>query len=251
MVLTSFIVFASWFIQGISGFGSAVFMITFLSFFINIKSAVITLVFIQALGPLSILFFVKVHKLKINSIYVVLYLVIGSIIGVGIGTQILKIISITSMEILCGIFFLSIGIFDITIILNKNNTLNIFPKLKPRYGLIVGAFSGIFSALAGSGGPPVAIYLRNIFREFDEYRFLISLYFVFIITIRLSYYYGMNLIHNIQYRYILWWGISSILGLWSGRYISKYMKSKYLHISVPILVIICGILLLIKALNLT
>ncbi len=149
------------------------------------------------------------------------------------------------MEIICGLFFISIGIFDIISIFKKE--LSVFSKLKPKHGLLVGIFSGIFSALAGTGGPPVAIYLRNITKEFDEYRFLISLYFVLIVGTRFAVYIIMRTFHDVKYQYILWWAIASLTGLWTGRYTSKFIKIKHLHLSVPFLVFICGILLLIKA----
>ncbi len=240
LFITSLIIFVSWIVQGISGFGGGVFMLTLLSLVMNIKSAVFTFSFIQALGPLSILLATKIYKPNIR---LMLYLLIGSFLGIFLGTNILKVINTPYMEIFAGIFFVSIGVFD-GLVIFKKEILNIGAKIELRHGFLVGIMSGIFSAIVGVGGPPVAIYLRNIVKEFDEYRYLISLYFVLIVGIRLSMYYLLHVFSHVRYDYIAYWGISSLAGLWTGRLVSRFINKHYLNLSVPFLTVICGLLLI-------
>ncbi len=235
----------SWIIQGISGFGGGVFMLTLLSLVMNIKSAVLTFSFIQVLGPLSILLTIKSYKPNIK---IIAYLIIGSFIGIFTGTHILKVIGIPYMEMLSGLFFMSIGFFD-GIVIFKKEILDLTSKIEAKHGILVGFVSGIFSAIVGVGGPPAAIYLRNIVKEFDEYRYLISLYFVLIVCIRLFTYYMLHAFSNVRYDYIAYWGASSLAGLWIGRFISRFIRTRYLNLSVPFLTIICGILLVGKGIK--
>ncbi|MGC8588205.1 MAG: sulfite exporter TauE/SafE family protein [Hydrogenobaculum sp.] len=238
-------IFASWVVQGISGFGGGVFMVTLLSLVMNIKSAVLTFSFIQALGPLSILLVSKSYKPNMRMIF---YLITGSFVGIFLGAHILKIISATYMEMFSGLFFISIGIFD-GLSIFKNELLDLTSKIEIKHGFFVGVLSGVFSGIVGIGGPPAAIYLRNIVKEFDEYRYLISIYFVLIVGIRLFIYYILHAFSNVRYEYIAYWGVASVMGLWTGRFISRFINKRYLNLSVPFLTIICGILLIAKGLK--
>jgi Sulfite exporter TauE/SafE. len=235
-------IFASWIVQGVSGFGGGVFMLTLLSLVMNIKSAVLTFSFIQALGPFSIILVSKSYKPNIKMIF---YLISGSFVGIFLGAHILKIISVPYMEILSGLFFISIGMFD-GLAIFKNELLNLTSKIEIKHGFLVGVVSGVFSGIVGIGGPPAAIYLRNIVKEFDEYRYLISIYFVLLVGIRLFIYYMLHAFSNVRYDYILYWGIASVAGLWTGRFISRFINKRYLNLSVPFLTIICGIILIAK-----
>ncbi|MGC9143540.1 sulfite exporter TauE/SafE family protein [Hydrogenobaculum sp.] len=238
-------IFASWVVQGISGFGGGVFMVTLLSLVMNIKSAVLTFSFIQALGPLSILLVSKSYKPNMRMIF---YLITGSFVGIFLGAHILKIISATYMEMFSGLFFISIGIFD-SLFIFKNELLDLTSKIEIKHGFFVGVLSGVFSGIVGIGGPPAAIYLRNIVKEFDEYRYLISIYFVLMVGIRLFIYYILHAFSNVRYEYIAYWGVASVMGLWTGRFISRFINKRYLNLSVPFLTIICGILLIAKGLK--
>ncbi|HEK25290.1 MAG TPA: sulfite exporter TauE/SafE family protein [Hydrogenobaculum sp.] len=238
-------IFASWVVQGISGFGGGVFMVTLLSLVMNIKSAVLTFSFIQALGPLSILLVSKSYKPNMRMIF---YLITGSFVGIFLGAHILKIISATYMEMFSGLFFISIGIFD-SLFIFKNELLDLTSKIEIKHGFSVGVVSGVFSGIVGIGGPPAAIYLRNIVKEFDEYRYLISIYFVLMVGIRLFIYYILHAFSNVRYEYIAYWGVASVMGLWTGRFISRFINKRYLNLSVPFLTIICGILLIAKGLK--
>ncbi|PMP92604.1 MAG: sulfite exporter TauE/SafE family protein [Hydrogenobaculum sp.] len=238
-------IFASWVVQGISGFGGGVFMVTLLSLVMNIKSAVLTFSFIQALGPLSILLVSKSYKPNMRMIF---YLITGSFVGIFLGAHILKIISATYMEMFSGLFFISIGIFD-SLFIFKNELLDLTSKIEIKHGFFVGVVSGVFSGIVGIGGPPAAIYLRNIVKEFDEYRYLISIYFVLMVGIRLFIYYILHAFSNVRYEYIAYWGVASVMGLWTGRFISRFINKRYLNLSVPFLTIICGILLIAKGLK--
>ncbi|MGC8649400.1 MAG: sulfite exporter TauE/SafE family protein [Hydrogenobaculum sp.] len=238
-------IFASWVVQGISGFGGGVFMVTLLSLVMNIKSAVLTFSFIQALGPLSILLVSKSYKPNMRMIF---YLITGSFVGIFLGAHILKIISATYMEMFSGLFFISIGIFD-GLSIFKNELLDLTSKIEIKHGFFVGVLSGVFSGIVGIGGPPAAIYLRNIVKEFDEYRYLISIYFVLMVGIRLFIYYILHAFSNVRYEYIAYWGVASVMGLWTGRFISRFINKRYLNLSVPFLTIICGILLIAKGLK--
>jgi len=143
------VVFAA-FIRGVSGFGQAMILAPILLLMLNSKSVVPIVLFIGLFLNIILLRYAFRH-VNFNRITPI---IIGSLLGIPLGTFIIKIIDPMLLKMLIG---------SITIIFAVPLALNLaLPFARER--LVSGVFgfiSGILATSTGLPGPPIVLYIHN------------------------------------------------------------------------------------------
>ncbi len=147
IVLIAFIFLAAGFIQGLSGFGSALLAMPLLTMFIDLKIAV-------SLCILNSLLITSYLSLKLRNYMErdkILPLIIGSIPGTIIGVMFLKNAESDILKLLLGMLIVFYCIFSLIC------------KPAPRalhraWSYLAGFGTGFIGSAFGAGGPPVIIY---------------------------------------------------------------------------------------------
>lgn len=189
--LTFVIIFAGAFVQGISGFGSAMVWMSFLPLIMGFPSAsalvppMLTLIGIQ----MSIQLYKHIHW-KTTLVPLVV-----SMISTGVGVWILTFTTTRTMQIVLGAFLLLIGIYFFA---TAKNPIKI--EAKPVNGGIAGLVAGVFTGLLNIGGPPLAIYYNAAAENPLQYK------------------------ANIEFNFLIMYGSAVLIKAFSGAYTPELIK---------------------------
>jgi len=142
-----FILFVAGWVQGVSGFGSALIAIPLLTLIIDIKTAVP----LCALTSTVIATYMTLQLRHVFDLKKIGPLVMGAIPGIAVGVTLLKTVPSNIIQTLMGLFLMGYGLY------------NLFFTIHPRplhrwWGYLSGFLSGAIGAAFGAGGPPAIIY---------------------------------------------------------------------------------------------
>lgn len=137
---------ASW-VQGVTGFGSALVAIPLLSLIIDIKEAVPLCI----LASLIITTYMAIQLRRHFDKKKIIPLCIGSIPGIVIGSTLLKLVPSDIIKSLLGILLITYALYNIFFTI-KQRSINY------RWGYLAGFLSGAIGAAFSAGGPPSIIY---------------------------------------------------------------------------------------------
>lgn len=147
IITICFILFLAGWVQGVSGFGSALVAIPLLILIIDIKTAVPLCVLSSSVVATYMTLQLR-HSFdlkKIGPLYV------GSVPGIAVGVTLLKTVPSNIIKSLMGLFLVGYGVYNLF--------FTIPPKrLHRRWGYIAGFLSGAIGAAFSAGGPPAIIY---------------------------------------------------------------------------------------------
>lgn len=166
-LLAGFIFLGAGFIQGLTGFGSALVAIPLLSLIIDIKAAVPLCI----LNGLIITVYLAVklsHHLDRRKI---LPLVLGSIPGVFAGATLLKRVDSYVIRIGIGVLLISYSLYNL---LTRPRPLN--PGRG--WGYVAGFLTGAIGAAFSAGGPPAIVYTTLTDWKKEEIKATLSGFFV-------------------------------------------------------------------------
>ena len=166
--LISLIFLLAGFIQGVSGFGSALVAIPLLSLIIDIKSAVP----LCMLNSLVITTFLSLKMRKDLDKSKILPLCISAVPGIIVGSTILKQVESSIIRLWIGLLLISYSLYSL------------FSKPKPRklskvWAYIAGFLSGAIGAAFSAGGPPTIIYTTLNNWKKDTIKATLSGFFLF------------------------------------------------------------------------
>ncbi|MBU1234399.1 MAG: sulfite exporter TauE/SafE family protein [Proteobacteria bacterium] len=156
------------FIQGMTGFGSALVAIPLLSLFLDIKSAVP----LCMLNSLVITTFLSLKMRKHLDRKKLIPLCLAAVPGIIIGSTLLKLVSSTVIRISMGILIVAYSLYSL------------FSTPKPRklhkaWSYVAGFSSGAIGAAFSAGGPPTIIYTTLNGWNKDEIKATLSGFFLF------------------------------------------------------------------------
>lgn len=208
------VLFAGAFIQGISGFGSAMVWMSFLPLLISYTHAAAIVPFMLAiLGA-----FMTIKLFKHVQWKVAIVPLIVSFISTSIGVWIMSMTTVKTMQIVLGVFLFLIGIY---FFITSNNPISIKPT--PINGGIAGFIAGVFTGLLNIGGPPLAIYYNQATEE--PMQFKANLEFNFFIM------YGwaaiMKAIQGAVDQQLMIYFIPAVTGLLAGSIIGLRLFGKF------------------------
>lgn len=137
---------ASW-VQGVTGFGSALVAIPLLSLIIDIKEAVPLCV----LASLIITTYMAIQLRKNFDRRKILPLCIGSLPGIFVGSTLLKLVPSDTIKTLLGILLISYALYNIFFSIRQR-------PISFRWGYLAGFLTGAIGSAFSAGGPPSIIY---------------------------------------------------------------------------------------------
>ena len=146
-LLAGFIFFAAGFIQGLTGFGSALVAIPLLALIIDIKAAVPLCI----LNGLIITVYLAVQLRRHLDRGKILPLVLGSIPGIFVGVTLLKRVDSTVIRTGIGLLLIIYSLYNLVACPRPFNPARI-------WGYIAGFMTGAIGAAFSAGGPPTIVY---------------------------------------------------------------------------------------------
>jgi uncharacterized membrane protein YfcA len=149
-ILSFCAVFLAAFIRGISGFGFALILAPILLLVLNSKSIVVINLFLGIITNI-IVFVYSIRSLNLRRI---LPIVVGSLLGIPLGTWIIVFINPSVLKILIGGVII---VFAVPMVIGFTRT---FEKERAAGG-ISGFISGILVSSTSLGGPPVVLFMHN------------------------------------------------------------------------------------------
>lgn len=187
------------------------------------------------------IFAVALHWHRWKSDLVVLLLP-GAIVGVTIGT--LLITNAPTAAIQRG-FGTVVLLFTLYKVFEKRILGAVTYAAHDWHGMLAGLISGVASALAHNGGPPVSIYLMMQGVEPREFISTSAIFFLLLNWIKIPYYYFANLFDLQKLLSIIWLLPLVPLGVWVGRWIGYRLKKATFDRIILGLVALTGVLLVI------
>jgi uncharacterized protein len=185
------------------------------------------------------LFAVGLHWRRWNADYVVLLLP-GAIVGVTIGT--LFITNAPTVAIQRGLGAVVL-LFTLYKVFEKRILGAMTYIARDWHGLLAGVITGIASALAHNGAPPVSIYLLMQDVEPKVFISTAAIFFALLNWIKIPYYYFANLFDIQQLLSIIWLMPLVPVGVWVGRWIGYRLKKATFERIVVGLVGLTGLML--------
>lgn len=161
--------FAGAFVQGITGFGSAMVFMSFLPLVIPLSSA-------SAMVPVMLTIIgiqVTIKLFKHINWKTILVPLILSMVSASIGVWIMQFFTVKTMQIILGCFLIFVGIYSFA---TSKHPIRIKPTLIS--GGIAGLIAGIFTGLLNIGGPPLAIYYNAATDDPKEFKGNIEFNFI-------------------------------------------------------------------------
>ena len=153
------IIFAAYFIRGITGFGSGLIAVPLLVQFLPLTVVVPVILITDFSASITL----GVHTRKQIRWDEIRPLLVFGILGVVVGTTLLVKLPTTPLLVTLGALIL---LFGLRSMLNLQRT----HKLSRRWAVPAGFIGGTVSALFGTGGPPYVIYLNHRLRDKGELR---------------------------------------------------------------------------------
>ncbi len=166
-LLAGFIFLGAGFIQGLTGFGSALVAIPLLALIIDIKAAVPLCI----LNGLIITIYLAVQLRRYLDRRKILPLVLGSIPGVFVGATLLKRVDSDVIRTGIGLLLISYSLYNLLARPRPLNPARI-------WGYIAGFLTGAIGAAFSAGGPPTIVYTTLTDWKKEEIKATLSGFFV-------------------------------------------------------------------------
>lgn len=235
LYLIILIVMAAGFIQGLSGFGSAIIAIPLLSFFLDIKTAVPLVIMLGIIIGL-----INTRELIHHNQYNRLApLIIGALCGIPVG-----VVFISSMQENIVLFVLSILLITYSLYTMLGLKVRIFRQRLFAY--IAGFFSGWLGATLSISGPPIILYTTAQNWSAKEKKSILATYFLLVSILTAIGFYVSGMLND---RVMILFGYSVIpliVGTYLGIFAFNKLVSNYQSLIINLFVLSLGIILLVK-----
>jgi len=167
-LLISMIFLLAGFIQGVSGFGSALVAIPLLSLIIDIKAAVPLCI----LNSLVITTYLSLKMRKHLDTKKILPLCIAAVPGIIVGSTILKQVGAGIIRVCLGVLLVAYSLYSLLMTPKPR-------KLHRAWSYLAGFLSGAIGAAFSAGGPPTIIYTTLNDWKKDTIKATLSGFFLF------------------------------------------------------------------------
>ncbi len=158
--------------KGLTGFGGALFSVSVLIIFFEVRDVVPIISIVDIVSGLILLPSIRNYINKQMLITISAGLFVGTIVGV----YFLKSLSNHILEI---IFAILVILFSLRMLFYRGSIIRKFNKLKIFFGSFFGFVAGITGGMFGADGPPVVLYLNNQIKDKNFLRgTLISIFLV-------------------------------------------------------------------------
>ncbi len=237
--LVSLIFLLAGFIQGLSGFGSALLAMPLLTLFIDVKTAVP----LCMLNSLLIASYLSLQLKDYMEREKILPLIAGSLPGIYLGVTFLKSAESMLIQILLGVIIISYGVYSLVF---QPRTR----KIHRIWSYIAGFGTGFIGAAFSAGGPPAIIYTTLTGWSKDYIKATLTGFF-FVGSLISAFAHAVSgLTNTLVIKYFFVSFVFVLLGVYIGsRLYNRTNRQEYIRIILFILIIL-GLIMIISALSL-
>ncbi len=209
--------FIAWFFQAFTGFGAGIFIVGILSIFHLPHTVIVSSALINLIGTSFMsIFLLKFVRPRWD---LILLLILGSVPGIFLGTHILLGLSKEGVKFVIGLFILLMGLYDIGV--QRGMLGNLKMRERKINTITVGFIAGVFAGLVGMGGPPPVVYLNQVLKDIEQFKFTLTVFFTSNIFFRLVSYYAQGGMVHMDYSLILYSTLAIPPAIYAGIYISR------------------------------
>lgn len=187
LLLAGLIVFLATFVRGFTGFGGALIMVPLLALIWDIRGVIVLVGLLQAVtGGLLI----RISRKLIDRARLA-RLLVGSVLGLALGTLLLASLPVIWIARILGVFTLVIGAWTMLRIRGVRR-----PTSEPRrmVSAVVSLVAGLLHGLVGTSGPVIVPYLQRVLPSPGQFRATLLAYFFLLDVLRLAGYLPLGLI---------------------------------------------------------
>ncbi len=243
IILDLIVFFGAWFFQAFTGFGAGIFIVGILSLIHDPRSVVVSSALVNLLGTVTLALFLMRRVRPRWS--VLLPLIIGSVPGILLGTEVLLILDREALRFIIGVFVLFLGVYDLFV--QKGGLSRLSMRENPLWSLSAGFLGGFFAGLVGMGGPPPVVYLNQVVKGVDEFKATLTLFFTSNIVFRTVFYWLEGGADFFEPVFLLTALPSVPAGVLFGLYMSGKVRPERIKALVSLSVILLGAALVIQA----
>ena len=243
LAVVSFIaVLLGWIVQGFLGIGSGIIATAILLLVADAKTVVVSLAPVALIGTgyLALINFRGFVLLR-----EVLILSLTSLLGIFIGSYLLKNLPSDIILVVFGTIVILTGLYDLY---SQRKRLTIRAKHRALLASVVGFWGGVISALVGGAGPLYAFFFNQISLDKQDFKFVISFFFFLLNIERVVVYTLSSLDSYFNFDIILPSVIAVFLGAYIGHWLFKKVDTKKFKEIVSVSIILFGIYFVFKGL---
>lgn len=237
-ILVPLIFLSAGFLQGLTGFGSALIAMPLLAFVIDIKTAVAVCTLCGVIINLKMVLNLRA-KIDLKK---VLPLTIGSIPGAIFGTIVVKEVNSDVIMFFLGVIVAGYAAYSLLI-------KPIVLKLNPSWGLLAGCLTGILTATVSAGGPPAIIYSSLMGWKKDEFKSTLAGFFITSATFGAAGHLLSGITTFYVFKLFLVSLIPVLLGVYLGYSLSGRISDELYKRMVMILLVFMGIMLIFESIR--
>ncbi len=234
-IIVALIFFSAGFLQGVSGFGSALLAMPLLVLVIDVREAVT----LSLLNGLLINLFMSLQLKSHLDWRKILPLISGCVPGIYVGVNILKKVNQAYIKCSLGVLIISYALYCL------------FGRLQQRsigrgWGFVAGFATGTIGSAFSAGGPPSIIYTTLTGWRKDEIKATLAALFFFttILATAAHYFSGLTTLPVMRL-----YGVTALpvlVGVFFGVQFSKRIATKTYLIIIYYLLIVLGVMLVIS-----
>jgi uncharacterized protein len=234
----SIAIFLAFSVKSSTGLGSALIAVPILALAINFKQAVVFNMLFETVA--GALLFYQCYKFVHWPVFIIVS--IGSIIGVPLGTEILKEFSSEVIGVTIGTFAVGFG----TMMLGVNNRCYRIHVKNKFAGLAAGFVGGLFKGMCGMGGPPITAYCNYVFEDKTSIRATLIAIFEFSSLMQMGLYFYAGLIpRSFIMPFVLLLPVFLIATFFGNKIFEKFNEGAFRK-TIALIILLTGLLTLYK-----
>lgn len=232
----SLIFFIAGFIQGLSGFGSALFAMPLLTFFIDVKTAVPLCI----LNSILITLYLSLQLRHYMDKKKILPLFFGSLPGIYLGAAFLKNVEADSIKLLLGVLIVWYGLYSLLV-------QPVQRGIHRLWGFVAGFFTGFIGSAFSAGGPPAIIYTSLTGWSKEHIKATLTGFFLSASAVTAAVHAASGLTNMLVLKFFLSSAVFLMAGVYTGsRLYSMVSRQGYIRV-ILVTLIILGLMMVLPA----
>jgi uncharacterized membrane protein YfcA len=234
-------------VQTVAGFGSALIIMPLLTYFIGIKSAATVMAIAGSAVTVAVLY-QNWQGLRWAE---AAYLLVGSIVGIPVGTMALKSLPAAPIVALLGVVLLAYALFRIT--LRNRFAVEVAPPSgNPTWGgrltsIFVGLTAGLLGGAYATDGPPLVIYGDVKGWPKESFRSILQAVFLVDGILIIAWHGAGGLVSGEVITYSAYGIPGMLVGLGAGIWVDRRVNHELFHKMLLALIILLGVSLIARA----
>lgn len=239
ILLSGLIIFISFTLEAITGFGCTVIALPFITILLGIKESIIIL----TIMALLLAAWITIKNYKFINIKQYIIIVLLMLLGMPLGIYLSKTINISILRTILAIFIIAISllqlIFHSALKAKKENAQKLY-----WYHYLVLLLAGVIHGLFSSGGPLAILYTTRALPDKKQFRATLCLLWTTLNTVIVILFLKQRIITKAISTMILYLIPFMILGIIAGDFIHNKVNAKNFTLLIFISLLITGMFML-------